>query len=410
MKNTKINLLILLSLAGLGISLYLTVHHFKILTHGFEGPTFCTFGDKFDCDVVNMSSYAMLGPLPVAGLGLIFYLYLTLAALYARIVPESSKQALSIPFILSIPALGFSIYLAGVSSFVLMTWCVLCVLLYLLTLINLWLLSQSLEIKILQTGSFIMNYFKKIFGKKSNLSFEPNFFGQSLFAFVVIILSLFILYSNEKKYASDFEDFDHQAYLDFFNAQKPLPSIDVKGRPLWGKEGAPVTIIEFSDFECPFCKKAALNLKPRLKEYQKDVAFYYFAYPLDKSCNPYMQRELHEHACDAAKAVLCAQAQGKFWPYHDILFENQPKYSMSQLKGYAQTVGLDPKKLEECMSSEETKNKILADIEAAKSIALQGTPTVILNGRLFKDWTNPAVLKLLVEEEIKKAKKSKPVQ
>ncbi len=404
MQKLKNNLLILSSLIGLGISLYLSLHYFKILTHGFQGPSFCSLGDRFDCDIVNMSSYSKLGPFPVAGLGLVYFLYLSLASIYARIAQESAKATLALPLLFSIPALGFSIYLAGVSSFILGTWCLLCVSLYLLNFFNLWLLAQLLEIKFLQIGTFMMNYLKKIRGKPSALPFEPNWMSHFLFALIVMGLCLFILYSNEVKYASDFEDFDHKAYLDFFYAAKPLAPFEVKGRPLWGKEGAPVTLVEFSDFECPFCKKAALNLKPRLKEYQKDIAFYYFTYPLDKSCNPYMQHELHEHACDAAKGAICAQAQGKFWPYHDLLFANQPKFSAEQLKGYAQSAGLDLKKFEECLSSEETKTKVLADIEAGKTINLQGTPTVIVNGRLLKDWYNPAVLKLVVEEEIKRAK------
>ncbi len=407
MQTRKINLLIFFSLIGLGISLYLTVHHFKILTQGFTAPSFCSMGGKFDCDIVNMSSFSKLGPFPVAGLGLIYFLYLCLASIYARIVTESSKASLALPFFMTIPAFFFSIYLAGVSSFILGTWCILCVSLYLISIGNLILLYKILGISFLQTGNFIMNYLKKIFGKSNTLNFEPNFFSQILFAFVIIGLSSFILYSKEHKYAADLEDFDRKAYLDFFYAQKPLPTLDLKGKAFWGTQGAPVTIVEFSDFECPFCKKAALNLKPRLKEFEKDVALYFINYPLDKNCNPYMQRDLHEHACDAAKASLCAQNQGKFWPYHDLLFENQGKFSMDQLKGYAQRAGINVQKFDECFNSEETKAKILADIEAGKSVGLQGTPMVILNGRVFKDWYNPVVLKLLIEEEIKRAKSSR---
>lgn len=405
MHKAKHNLLILLSLVGLGISLYLTVHHFKILAHGFQGPSFCSFGDKFDCDVVNMSSYAKLGPFPVAGLGLVYFLYLSLAAIYARIASDSAKSALALPWFASIPSLLFSIYLGSVSSFVLGTWCILCISLYAINFLVFWLLSSLLEIKILHAGSFMIQYFKKVLGKASSLGFNPKFAGNFLFALVLAGISLFILYANENKYAADFEDFDHKAYLDFFYAQPQLPPIDVKGRPLYGTEGAPVTIVEFSDFECPFCQKAAFNLKPRLKEFQKDIAFYYFAYPLDKSCNPYMQRELHEHACDATKAAFCAQEQGKFWPMHDKLFENQPKFNANQLRGYAKALGLDSKKFEDCITSDAIGKRILSDIEAGKAANLQGTPMVLVNGRVLKDWYNPVVLKIVIEEELKRAKK-----
>ncbi len=404
MHKTKNNILIIIALLGLAASTYLTVHHFKILTQGFDGPSFCSMGEKFDCDIVNMSSFSKFGPFPVAGLGLVYFLYLTLTSLYARIVPESAKATLALPFLVLLPGLALVLYLAYISAFILKTWCIFCAALYLLTFISFGLLSSILEVKIIHIGSFMINYFKKAFGGNSKLSFAPRFLMHFAFAAVVMGLSLFILYANETKYASDFEDFDHQAYLNFFYAQKPIPMPDVKGRPLFGTEGAPVTIVEFSDFECPFCQKAAFNLKPRLKEFQKDIAFYYFAYPLDKSCNPYMKHDMHLNACNAAKAALCAQDQGKFWQYHDKLFENMPKYSADQLKGYAKLIGLNLSQFEACIASEAPKTKILADIEAAKGVGLQGTPLVILNGRILKDWYNPVVLKLLIQEELKKAK------
>lgn len=252
-----------------------------------------------------------------------------------------------------------------------------------------------------------MNYFKSLFGKNSSLGFAPNFFGNFLYAVVIIAIGLFILYGNQSKYAADFEDFDHQAFLDFHYIQKPIPPLETSGRPFWGKAGAPVTIVEFSDFECPFCKKAALNLKPRLKEYQNQVQLVFFNYPLDKNCNPYMQRDLHEHACDAAKAVVCAEKQGKFWPYHDLLFVHQPHYSAEELREYAKKVGLNLTNFESCIQSEETRSKVLADIEAGKTAGVQGTPAVFINGRQLKEWLNPVMLNLVIAEELKRAKKPK---
>lgn len=401
---TKSNFLILIAILGLATSVYLTVQHFKLLTQGFDGPSFCSFGEKFDCDIVNMSSYAKLGAFPVAGLGLVYFLYLSLTSIYARLVPESTKATLALPFLLMLPGLAIVLYLAYVSIFILKTWCIFCVALYLLSFVSFGLLASILEVKIIHIGSFMFNYFKKAFGGNSKLSFAPHLLMHGAFAFVVMGLSLFILYANESKYASDFEDFDHKAYLNFFYAQKQLPMPDVTGKPLFGTAGAPVTIIDFSDFECPFCQKAAFNLKPRLKEFQKDIAFYYFNYPLDKSCNPHMQRDMHLNACNAAKAALCAQDQGKFWQYHDKLFENMPKFSADQLKGYAKLLGLNSTQFNDCMASEAPQKKILADIEAAKAIGLQGTPLVIVNGRILKDWFNPVVLKLVIQEELKRAK------
>ncbi len=386
MKKWKLNLLILLALLGIGVSAYLTLHHFQILREGLLGHSFCSFNDRFDCDSVMMSRYSKFLGLPVAGLGVIYFFYLLFPLLYARLALDTAQSTLAFPFLVTLPGLVLSLYLAFVSFFVLKTYCIFCISLYLLVFLIFLLLKSFLEIPLL-----------KIFHFKWNWS-------SFLYAGIIFTIGLYVLYGHQAKYASDYEDFDHQAYLDFHYLPSPV-NIDPKGRPYWGRAGAPVTIIEFSDFECPFCKRAAFNLKPRLKDYQKDVAFYFFNYPLDRNCNPYMMRNMHEYSCEAAKAVLCASAQGKFWPYHDELFAHQPKFSRILLFHYARNLNLDVQKLETCMDSEETKNKILADIEAGKSVNVEGTPTLFINGRVIKEWMNPVMLNLVIEEEIKRSKK-----
>jgi protein-disulfide isomerase/uncharacterized membrane protein len=404
MKKGKLNLLIVLVLIGLGVSTYLTVKHFAVLTHGLNAPSFCSFSEKFDCDSVMMSDYGKLGPFPLGGLGLVYFLYLLFPVVYARIDPDSAKSTLAIPFLSTFPGLGFCIYLGYVSSVILKTYCIFCVSIYAITLGLFFLLRSILEVPFSEIGVFMMNYFKAMFGKSVDaLSFVPRFFGNILYGLVLLAICLFILSATEKKYAADLEDFDHQAYLDFFYLQKPI-SIDTAGRPMWGRPGAPVTIVEFSDFECPYCKFAATNLKPRLREHQNDIAFYYFSYPLDKSCNPYMPRDLHEHACDASRAALCADAQGKFWAMHDKLFAHQPNFSHDEILDYAKKVGLDTQRFESCLGSDEIKQKIMANIEAGKSANLEGTPMILVNGRLLNDWLNPVAMNLVVEEEIRRAK------
>jgi len=404
MKKGKLNLLILLILLGLGISIYLTVQHFQVLTKGLLAPSFCNFSERFDCDSVMMSDYGKLGPFPLGGLSLVYFLYLLFPALYARLSPDAVRSTLALPFLITLPSVAFSIYLAYVSTFILKTYCIFCVSLYLIIFFIFLLLRGLMEVPFFQIGSFMANYSKALFGKVSDrLSFKPQFFGNFIYALALFSITLFILYSQEKKYAADFEDFDRTAYLNFFYLQKPIP-IDPKGRPMWGREGAPITIMEFSDFECPFCKVAALNLKPRLKAYQDNIAFYFLNYPLDKSCNPTLPQNMHEQACDTAKAALCAREQGKFWPFHDLLFAQQPKFSHDQLLGYAKKVGLDVGKFEWCMGSDEIKQKLAADIEAGKAANLEGTPMVLINGRLMKEWMNPVMLDLVVKEEIKRAK------
>jgi protein-disulfide isomerase len=117
--------------------------------------------------------------------------------------------------------------------------------------------------------------------------------------------------------------------------------VAVDGAPFKGQAGAPVTIVEFSDFHCPFCKRVLPTLTQLESQYGDRVKLVFRDYPID---------QLHPGARKAHEAARCANEQGKFWGYHDVLFANAPKANPEQLKGYAQEVGLDVPAFEQCFS------------------------------------------------------------
>jgi len=88
-----------------------------------------------------------------------------------------------------------------------------------------------------------------------------------------------------------------------------------------GSRDAPVVIEEFSDFQCPYCRRAAFLLRPYLGQYRKQVRFVFVNFPLNRDCNPQVQAAVHGFACDAARYALCAADQGRFWTLHDLIFE-----------------------------------------------------------------------------------------
>lgn len=198
------------------------------------------------------------------------------------------------------------------------------------------------------------------------------------------------------------DDLDTQIKKHF--AQTPA-DVDYGNRPVWGNPNAKVKIIEFSDFQCPFCKMAAENLKPALAEYKDDVALYFANYPLDQSCNPYMQRPLHLSSCNAAKAAVCfAKQGGDFWTYHDILFNNQKSLFLDKLTDYATSHGAKQEDFTSCLYSEETNNTVRADIEAGQKLSVAGTPSIFVNGRRLSGWSNFKFLREVIKQELKGAK------
>jgi len=143
--------------------------------------------------------------------------------------------------------------------------------------------------------------------------------------------------------------------------------------PSKGPADARVTIIEFSDFQCPFCKRAEPIVAEVLERYPQDVRLVYRHLPLAS----------HSRAAPAAAAAVCADGQGKFWQYHDTLFANNRQLGDDDLLRYATELGLEIDPFKECLASDETHTKVQADLEAARELGISGTPAFLVNGVLI---------------------------
>jgi len=159
-----------------------------------------------------------------------------------------------------------------------------------------------------------------------------------------------------------------------------LVGIDVHRK---GPGAAPITIVEFSDFQCPFCGRAAKDLR-ELVASTPEVSLVFRHFPLDTSCNGNVQRQMHGNACLAAYAAECAGKQGRFWEYHDLLFENGERLGRDALITYAQRVGLDGRAFEQCLQDPAIHARVAADIDAATRAGVNSTPTLFINGRLVE--------------------------
>jgi protein-disulfide isomerase len=149
--------------------------------------------------------------------------------------------------------------------------------------------------------------------------------------------------------------------------------IPVGKSPVKGPEAAPVTIVEFSDYQCPFCSRADPMIEEVIKAYPTQVRLVYKNLPLIS---------IHPFALGAAQAAVAAQKQGKFWEMHDLLFSNQRALQPEKLKEYATQLGLDAAKFEADMNSDETKSAIQEDMRLAQTVGVRGTPTMFVNGKL----------------------------
>jgi protein-disulfide isomerase len=169
------------------------------------------------------------------------------------------------------------------------------------------------------------------------------------------------------------------------------PVVEVSPDParLRGNPKAPVTIVEFSDFSCPFCRKSEAILTELLAKYPDQVKIGYRDFPL---------RQLHPQAQLAAEASRCAGEQGKYWEYHDVLFANGEKPSRDDLLADARTLKLDEQQFDACLSSGRFKPQIEQDIQLGTRLGVTSTPAFFVNG-VFVDGAQPLeVFEKMVKE------------
>jgi protein-disulfide isomerase len=149
--------------------------------------------------------------------------------------------------------------------------------------------------------------------------------------------------------------------------------ISVAGAPIRGKADAPITIVEYGDFQCPFCKKSRPTLKQILDTYPEQVRIIYKHFPLS----------FHREAMNAHRASLAAGEQGKFWQMHDLIFDSPAGLSPDAMKKHAQELGLDLAKFDADYGSDRILAKITADQEEGKKALVRGTPAFFVNGKMI---------------------------
>jgi protein-disulfide isomerase len=150
----------------------------------------------------------------------------------------------------------------------------------------------------------------------------------------------------------------------------PRFEIAIGKSPSQGPADAALTLIEFSDYECPFCKSTEPILAEVLARYPTQLRFVSKNFPVDA----------HPKAKPAAEAAVCAAAQGKFWEYHKLLFEKAPQIDAPQLPSFAEQVGLDKTKFEACLAAHDGEALVTTDLEEGKKAGVSGTPSFFLNG------------------------------
>ena len=168
----------------------------------------------------------------------------------------------------------------------------------------------------------------------------------------------------------------------------PVAKLDLDGSPSVGPEDAPVVIVEFSDFQCPYCKRANPTVARILEEYPDQVRRVFKHFPLS----------FHRQAMNAHRAALAAGEQGRFWEMHAMIFDSGKGLAPETMKEHAAALGLDVERFEADFGSERFEERIQADMAEGRQAGVRGTPAFFINGRLISGAQPYEVFKRRVEE------------
>ena len=171
-------------------------------------------------------------------------------------------------------------------------------------------------------------------------------------------------------------------------------AVSADGFPSYGSADATVTIVEFSDFECPYCARVLPTLEQAKRQYGDRLRVVYRHYPLTG---------IHPHAWKAAEASLCAHEQGRFWEMHDLMFAEQGALTVADLRAKAAGLNLDAEAFNRCLDSGRHHEAVLADVRAGDAAGVSGTPAMFVNGRFVGGAVPFAALAMVIDDELKRA-------
>jgi protein-disulfide isomerase len=217
---------------------------------------------------------------------------------------------------------------------------------------------------------------------------DPNcYFSKGLASVIVASLKAG---KSEKEALADAEAsrFAHPPEHKLLEDPIEIPTV---GAPETGPDNAPITLVEFSDFQCPYCTLATPQLQAVLKAYPTQVRLFFKQFPLD----------IHSQAALAAAAAVAAQKQGKFWQMHDALFASHSDLRRPTILALASAVGLDIKRFEADLDSPEIGKAVARDLEDGQNVGVMSTPTIFIDGQHYNGNIRLDVLKPILEAELK---------
>jgi protein-disulfide isomerase len=366
-------LLVALALSA-ALSATILYVHAQLAANGGAYTSFCNVNTRINCDVVLTSSYRSLLGMPVALWALLTYVALAVLVLIRRRTDgEVRSRATLLMVALAVWSLVFSLYMAALAAFAIGAVCLLC------------------------TGLYVLNGVIAVLGWRLARAAAPPAcpvltqrrvaVGAVAMVAALAILGGAQLTSSSAAVPPHFTAADVRTqkpdFYDWYTSRRVADALPAAEHAR-GPADAAITIVEFSDFECAFCAKAFRDLRDVERQHGAGLRVVFHHFPLDPECNPQVPTRVHRAACQAAIAAECAARFGRFWEYHDRLFENQQRLGRDDLVATAVDLGIERVAFSACLTDPEARGRVAADAAAGARLGVNSTPTLVINGRIVE--------------------------
>ena len=363
----------IIALIGFITTIKLAVIYYESNYNPYALSSFCSINEFVDCDGIAKTTASQFLGIPLAYWGMGFYLFVLMLLFIDKIKQikilsffDVFKRPMFYISSLGLISFFISVLLALKSVFILHKICILCLFTYILNAL-IALIATDFD-----NGGFITSI-------KS--SFEDFIDGVKKYTFHFIIALLFAC--SFLTYTTLANPFTPQVKK--LNSIKTYLKMttnpySVSGNYL-GSPNAKIKIELYSDYACPMCFAYNIMIHQVVKELG-NVYVESHNLPLDKECNKYLKKQVHKGACRYAKYAVAAKNQGKYWDMSTLLFEHHPKTDAEAIQ-LAQKLGLDIDRFKRDINSKETLKQITADIDYAVSQGVLGTPTIVINGKMY---------------------------
>lgn len=370
-----------LCLLGVAVSIELTRIHLFVHTD----PSYhsvCALSEGINCETVAASPYSVFAGLPVSVWGILGYLWMGALSLWGWTKWRlHSSWPLGLLLVLAFVSVAASAFLAFISATQIDSLCFFCMMSY---AINLALLTICVAAWRRSRSRLFTLLFLDVTG----------LFGRPLSALALVLTSTVALGATKALVPSYWKA---PGWTDL--PQLPFGNDD-RSHHWIGAPTPRLTIVEFSDYECPHCRAAHKNMRLLAGKYPDRIRLVHRHLPLDMACHPRLNRPFHQRACEFAEAAECAGQQGRFWEMNDAIFSSQDtiKAKDLDLMEIAIRLGLNRPKFRDCLRTHAVSQQIAQDLEEAVARGLNGTPSFLLGQRVFTGRIPEAELLRLLEE------------